>query len=262
MFSLIVKKEITQISTKSLFIIKGGLRFILVLGIASLLLSLGFLLHDISISKNAASFFQFLFLTYAYCAFWTVLISGIVALKRNAALSAMLGLGVWLILVLVTPDLLNLYLAAKKPVPHRADLIHSIRSLNDKNWEQSKSFVFDQFYSKYPQYNQGDTTNFNKWYYAGFALLDEEAKRIKQEFEKQIEERNDFVSSWIWLAPAAALHERFTQIAQTDRERHQVFLKEIESYHAELKDLYYPRIFGEQQFNEADLKILESRPVN
>ncbi|MEN0047299.1 MAG: hypothetical protein AAF806_09595 [Bacteroidota bacterium] len=62
------------ISTKSVFIVNGGLRFLLVLGIASLLLSLGFLLHDISISKNAASFFQFLFLT---CAFWTALVIGV-----------------------------------------------------------------------------------------------------------------------------------------------------------------------------------------
>ncbi|MEM8526651.1 MAG: DUF3526 domain-containing protein [Bacteroidota bacterium] len=250
------------VSATSVFIVKGGLRFLLVLGIASLLLSLGFLLHDISISKNAASFFQFSGLTYAYCALWTALIVGIVALKRSAALSAMLGLGLWLILVLVTPALLNLYLSAKTPLPNRAKLIHNLRNLNDQNWESPKSFVFDQFYSKHPEYPQGDTTNFNKWYYASFTLLDEEAQHMNQAFETQIAERNDLIRSWIWLAPAAALHEQFTHIAETNRDSHQAFLEEITTYHAELKSLYYARIFEEQPFSEADLKILESRLIN
>lgn len=244
------------VATANIFLAKGGLRFALVIGMSSLLIVLGFLLQDISIAENIAAFGQFLLFTYAYAALWTILMVGVVSLKRSSALTAMLALGIWLLLVLVTPALLNLYLTAKAPLPHRADVIHAVRNLNDKNWENTKSFVLDPFYAKHPQYDQGDTTDFNKWYYASFTSLDEAAQAMNQDFEAKIAARNDLISKWLWLTPAAALHEQFTRIAQTDRASHQAFLRDIHRTHDELKQLYYARIFAEESFSGQDLELL------
>ena len=55
-------------------------------------------------------------------------------------------------------------------------------------WGNPKSFVWEKFYPENAQYNDGDSTNFEKWYYASFTLLDEEANKWNEEFEKQVQE--------------------------------------------------------------------------
>jgi len=236
---------------------KGALRFALVLLLATILLLLAFLFQGVSITANFGSFLQWLFIIYSYCLFWLVIMTGIICLKTSAALSAMLGLGAWLIFTLVTPAILNLTVSAGKPLPKRAETIHAIRTLNDKNWESPKSFVFSQFYKENPNYNQGDTTDFNKWYYASFTILDAKARELNDQFEKQVIERNRIISQWQWLAPGAMVHEKLAAISKTDRSSHLEFLQKVEAYHQELKDIYYPQIFSGKLFTVNDLKVLE-----
>ena len=169
----------------------------------------------------------------------------------------MLGLGVWLIFTLITPALLNLFVLANEPLPNRADMIHTLRTMNDANWENPKSFVLDKFYPDNPKYNDGDTTNFDKWYYASFTLLDKEANVMQRQFEDQVRKRNALLEKWEWLAPAAMVHERLSQLSRTDRESHLEFVEEVHAYHQGLKELYYDRIFSGEQFSISDLEKLE-----
>ena len=234
----LLKSQSVKLST--VLIGKGALRLVMVFGLVTVLLALGFLLQGISIGENGRLFFQWLGLSFGYCLFWAAIMSVIIALRKSSALSAMYGLGVWLILTIVTPALLNLFVLAKVPLPNRTQSIHAVRTLNDKIWESPKSFVWDQFYPKNPQYNDADTAHFNKWYYAGFTLIDEEVQGFNQQFEAQVVKRNQLLNKWQWLAPAALVHERYSNISGTDRESHQRFLKSIQEFHKELKSIYYP----------------------
>lgn len=238
---------------------RGFLRFAVVILLATLLLILAFLLQGISFTSHVGLFMQWLLLIYGYCFLWALIMAGIVWLRKSAALSAMMGLGVWLILTLITPAMLNLFVLADQPLPKRSEVIHSVRALNDKNWKSPKSFVFDQFYPEHPQYDQGDTTDFHKWYYASFTLLDNQAKTLNEQFEEQVAARNKLLNQWQWLAPAAAVHERLSSMAQTDRNSHIAFLREVESFHQGLKDVYYSRIFANEAFDYDDLQELRSR---
>ena len=133
---------------------KGFLRFLIVLGGAFLLLILGFMLQGISILEQSNLFFQWFFIVFIYILIWALLMTGIIALKKGAALSAILGLGVWLIFTLITPALINLSATASKPLPNRAEIIHSVRTLNDQVWESPKSFVLDKFHAENPQFGK------------------------------------------------------------------------------------------------------------
>lgn len=171
----------------------------------------------------------------------------------------MIGLGVWLIFTLITPAMINLLVQSSQPLPNKANVIHAVRALNDKIWESPKSFVMKEFHAQHPEYNDGDTINFNKWYYASTAVLDAEANKLKSAMESKISERNDMLSQWEWLAPAAMVHERLSRMSQTDRQSHLEFVEKVNIYHSELKDIYYERIFAEAQFDIDHLKELESR---
>lgn len=238
---------------------KGLLRSLIVLVLATALLLFGFLLQGISLTQNLVLFVEWLTLTYGYCFLWIMFMAVIIWMRRSAALSAMLGLGVWLIFTLITPAMVNLVVQSSKPLPNKPDVIHTVRALNDKNWELPKSFVMDRFHAKHPEFNDGDTTDFNKWYYASFTQLDDAANELKATMEAQIGERNALLSQWEWLAPAAMVHERLSRMSETDRQSHLRFVEKVHLYHRDLKDLYYDKIFAGAQFSMADLKELESR---
>ncbi len=251
-----------QSQSTSLWVIlssKGLLRFLIVCGLATLLLVLGFLLQGIPWSDNGPLFIQWMLIIFGYCFLWVILMAVIVYFRQGSALSAMLGLGIWLIFTLITPTLLNLFVVANEPLPNRAEVIHAVRKQNDDNWNNPRSFVLDRFYREYPQYNDGDTVNFYKWYYASFTLLDNEANAMQSRFEDQVKKRNHLLEKWEWLAPAAVVHEKLSALSHTDRRSHLVFLKEVHESHEVLKTLYYPRIFSGENFSQEDLQVLSER---
>lgn len=246
-------------SLQTIFLSKALLRIFIVCGLVVALLILAFFLQDISFASNKVLFFQWMFTIFAYCLFWVALMGLIICLRRASALSAMLGLGIWLIFTLISPALLNLIFLAKAPLPNRTEMIHAIRNLNDQNWGNPKSFVWDKFYAENPNYNDGDTTNFNKWYYAGFTLLDKEADALKSLYEEQVSKRNALLEKWEWLAPAALVHERLSKLSDTDRGGQLEFEKEVHAHHEGLKEIYYKRIFEGKPFSLSDLQMLEKQ---
>ncbi len=244
-------------SVRMILVSRGLLRLFIVWALAALLLLAGFIIQGESLGEHLSLFWQWLLIIFGYCLIWTILMGIVVWLRLSASLSAMLGFGVWLVFTLVTPALLNLFVLANVPLPNRADMIHAVRNHNDQAWEKPRSFVFDQFYSNNPQYDQGDTTSFHKWYYASFTLMDKEANALKAQYEMQVGKRNALLEKWEWLAPAVMVHERLSRVSCTDRHSHQEFVKEVHNYHDELKELYYTRIFQNEQFSMEDLRRLK-----
>ncbi|MEO1653273.1 MAG: DUF3526 domain-containing protein [Bacteroidota bacterium] len=245
------------ISLNFILISKGLLRLILVGGVATLLLVLGFLLQGISLWGQMNLFLSWLLVIFGYTLVWTLMMAGMVALKRGSSLTAMLGLGLWLLFTLITPAIITLFVNANEPIPNRAKLVHSIRSLNGQIWDSPKSFVLDQFYGANPQFDSGDTTNFDKWYYASFTILDKEIDALKSELDLQVDRRNTLLKNWEWLAPAALVHEKLARLSDTDRQSHMGFVRDLYLYHQKLKDVYYARIFAGDQFSLEDLEELE-----
>ena len=193
---------------------KGLLRLLIVWGLATALLALGFLLQGISLRSNGQLFIQWILIILGYCLLWTILMGIIVWFRQRSALSAMLGLGAWLIFTLITPALLNLFIATHHPLPNRANVLHEIRAVNDQIFQSSRSFVYDQFYQQYPGMGTVDTAEFKPWYYAGFTLLDKKANTFNEEIEIQVSERNTLLKKWEWLAPAALVHEKLSKAIQ------------------------------------------------
>jgi ABC-2 type transport system permease protein len=241
-----------------IFLGKGILRFVLVFGISTILLVLGFLIQGVSIVEHANLFFQWLFSILIYSFLWALIMAWILALKKGTAVSAMLGLGIWLLTTLISPALLNLVASAYQPLPNRAEITHSIRELNGKNWDSPKSYVLNKFYSEYPQFAQEDTTHFYKWYYAGFSVLDKETKPLKNKFEAQVNNRNQLLEKWMWISPAALLHEHLASISKTNRTNHIQFVKSTHDFHESIRKIYFSKIFAEENFTQEDLKKLQA----
>lgn len=240
-----------------ILISKGLLRMSIIGGISFLLLVLAFVIQGISFVDNGDTFLYWISIVFGYCLFWAIVMGGVIWLRKSSSMSAILGLGIWLLLTIVTPALINIFVSAKVPSPERSELKHTIRTLNNEIWEKPKSFVWEQYYKDNPKHKDGDTTNFKKWYYASFTLLDKEVEVLNDSFEKQIREQNSLLNQWSWLAPAALVHETLSSLSRTDRQSHLDFLEEVKVNHQQLKEIYYDHIFSDKFFSTEDLKKLE-----
>lgn len=240
-----------------IFLGKGILRYIIVVGVSTLLLVLGFLLQGVSIAENTDLFSQWFLTLLIYSFMWSLIMAWIIAMKKGTAVTAMLGLGTWLVLTLISPALLNLLVSANMPLPNRTDVSHAVREINDKNWDAPKSYVFNKFHAANPQFPKGDTTHFYQWYYAGFSVMDKELESLKEESEAQVNRRNDFLEKWIWVSPAALVHEHLSCIANTDRKSHIQFVESTKDYHQKLRAIYLNKLFAEENFTQQDLQKLQ-----
>ncbi len=246
-----------SISLRKILFGKWLLRLLIVWSLAALILITAFVLQGVGLAENINLFGQWLSIIFGYLLLWTLVMAFIVWLRRRSAFNAMVGLGVWLFFTLIAPALLNLFVLVDEPLPNRAEVVNVVRELNDEQWKQPKSFVLDKFYQDYPEYKDGDTVDFYKWYYAGFTLLDKKANALKAEFESQVKRRNELLDQWQWLAPAAMVHEKLSTLSGTDRGSHLKFLQEVHNSHDHMKSIYYDKIFSKEQFTKKDLQAME-----
>ena len=145
------------------------------------------------------------------------------------------------------------------PYPNRSEVTHAVRTLNDKIWDSPKSYVWEEYLRDHPQGNIVDTTDFLKWYYAGFTLLDKEANKKNTIFEKQIQERNTIIDKWSWVAPAAKFHEKLSSISETDRQSHVEFKAYVMKEYLKLRSFYYSKIFEDELFSSDDIDLLSKK---
>ncbi|HAS43089.1 MAG TPA: hypothetical protein DCS93_21595 [Microscillaceae bacterium] len=223
--------------------IKVSFRLLTILGLGLLLTLLGVVLNGISIAHNLGKISQWMAIISAYTLFWFALMYGIMALRKSSAFNAITGLGAYLMFTLVFPALLNIFINIQAPPPAKNEMTNLIRTRSSKQWGNPKSWVFKDFYLKYPQYNDGDTLNFYKWLYAGYTITDEKAQEVNGQFHRQIQKREALGKQWLWITPAVLAQEKLNQVAQTGHRAQQQYLQKAQAFHAQLRDFYYPRIF-------------------
>ena len=107
-------------SVTGVFLGRAALKLFIVWGLILFLLSLGFMIHKISLVDHFELFLQWLLLLFGYALFWIILMGLIISLRKGSSMSAILGIGIWLLFTFVFPSILNLWVNAKKPFPNRS----------------------------------------------------------------------------------------------------------------------------------------------
>lgn len=236
--------------------VKTSFRLCLVILLGVFITFSGVLINRIPIVENMYNISKWLGVVSLYALFWFALMYGLISLRKNSALNAFAGLGIWLLLTLIFPALLNITVNIQAPPPAKGEMVNMIRTRSTNQWGNPKSYIFDKFYPKYPQYNDGDTLNFYKWMYAGYLLMDKDAQKIDQKFQQQIQKRKRLSQQWLWLTPAVLVQKQLNQIAQTDSYSQVKYLQKARKFHRKLIRFYYPKIFKEHKVTLQDLKKL------
>ncbi len=72
----------------------------------------------------------------------------------------------------------------------------------------------------------------------------------------QLARQQDLVDSYRFLSPAVVAHEAMTDLAGTGVKRYRHFMRQVNSFHDENQDFFFPRVFAEKRMTEAAYQLM------
>ncbi|MEN7551612.1 DUF3526 domain-containing protein [Rapidithrix thailandica] len=244
------------IRLSTVVISKLGFQVILVLGMAWLLSILGFIGAGISPDGRIA---LWLLVVTLYCLFWFGATFLVIALRKNSSFNAVILLGIWLVLTMVLPSLMNIYVTVSQPLPQGIDLTVQQREAMHSGWDKPKEETMQQFYALYPQW--ADDTPIKgrfswHWYYAMHEMGDQAVKDLVQAYKSGLQKRQALTYDLSGFSLPVNAQAALNALAGTDLDSHLQFMESIEQYHVSLKEFYYPFLFRQLPFTHADYEKL------
>ena len=236
----------------TLFLAKLLFRFILIAAIV-LILSLTALIWTGAQADLRAVFWVLAVLLYAI--FWLGASCAVAAFQRGSAFNAITLLGVWLLLAVIAPVLINAATDLAKPVQEGLELTMIQREAVHGGWDKPKEETMERFFKYYPQYRNTVSVEgaFKwKWYYAFQELGDRSVESIYQTYRNKMLDRQSLSAAFSMVSPPAKLQELLNGIAGTDLNQHLDFIAGTKAYHERLKGFYYPYLYNDLAFKHAD----------
>ncbi|MBO0358094.1 DUF3526 domain-containing protein [Hymenobacter sp. BT186] len=231
---------------------KLAFRLTLVLALALLLSGVGMLWAGVPLDGRIGTW---LALTVLYCLFWLAVALVVAALQRPSAVNAVALLGVWLLLVVLVPSLLNLGVAAARPVPQGIELTIRQREEIHAGWDRPKAQTMNRFFALYPQWRDTATIRERfvwRWYYAFQHLGDVAVAPQATAYAQGLQQRYNLVEQLNLLSPAINVQSSLNALAATDLPSHLAFQRSATRYHDSLRAFYYPFLFRKVEFTHAD----------
>lgn len=231
---------------------KLSFRLILVAGMALLLSLIAMLWAQV---QPDSRLLLWLCVVLLYCLFWFGVAFLVAALQKNSAFNAVTLLGVWLLLTIIIPSLLNVYVSIIQPVPQGMELTIKQREEVNAGWDKPKEETLNNFFARYPEWT--DTTTIKerfvwRWYYAMHEVGDMSVEDLARDYKAGLQQRQELVNSLNVLSVPVTVQGIFNAMAATDLPAHLAFLQSAEDYHASLKDFFYPFLFNQVAFTHAD----------
>lgn len=227
-------------------------RFTLILG---LILSLSLIGILWSHAEPDQRILLWLLSVILYSLFWLGVVCCIAVFHKSSSFNAITLLGIWLLLTIIFPVLINVLAEVKKPVAEGLQLSLKQRDEVHAGWDRPKAETMKRFFVSYPQFSHTSTVEGKfkwKWYFAFQELGDQSVEQLYQDYMRKMMGRQDFSASLSVLSAPAVLQQILTGMAGTDLKQQLAFVDNTKVYHHRLKDFYYPFLYEDKAFTHAD----------
>jgi ABC-2 type transport system permease protein len=242
------------LSLTQLLLAKLLFRFLLVLLLVSLLILAG------SFYSGAAydiRLIVWLVAALLYSLFWFGVCYAVIVLRKSSAFNAISLLGVWLVLTIILPVLINVITQLNVPVTEGLQLTLKQREEVHAGWDRPKEQTMSRFFTFYPQYRNTSKSEAQfkwKWYYAFQELGDRSVDSLYQVYTDKLKSRAGLAGSLSSLSAPATLQHILNAACGTDLSTQMAFTERARQYHEQLKAFYYPFLFEDQPFRNEDFK--------
>ncbi|GAB3640616.1 ABC transporter permease [Spirosoma arcticum] len=248
-------------SLRQIIVSKYVFRFLLLTGAFLTLTTAGLLLTGVSLIDNAPAIGFMFLLTMGYSAFWFGLSFWVNSVGRDTGFNAAVLVGVWLVLGLVLPTVLNVVVSATHPMPSRIDLIAETREASD-NVKKEGDKKMAQYYGDHPELlPKGKPVNYKDFAIGSVrATLAVEAaiRPLETQFETQYRNQQRLIGTYRFLSPMVFMQQSLNDVAGTGDEQFRAFQTDATRQHEAYRDFFAGKIFRQESFKAADYDKIPS----
>ncbi len=194
-----------------------------------------------------------------YLGFWCALAAMVAMRVRSGAASAAILLASLVTLTMIVPTVAQAVIARQIPVSKGIELALAQRQEVHQGWDLPKGDTFGKFFRTHPEWKDTPpvTGRFHwKWYFAMHQAGDDAVAARAAGYRDSMLARERLTGQAAYLLPSVAVQVLLHRVAGTDLQAHQDYLERIAAFHAQLRKAYYPYIFNEQPFGEAQFASL------
>jgi ABC-2 type transport system permease protein len=230
-------------------------RIVLRLGALWLMLVLPFAVGAMISGAHIGGIAIFFLVSAAYLVFWTLLCLWIGSRGWSSVTNAATLAASWLVLTLILPAMAHLAINMVVPVRQGVELTLAQREKIHGGWDRPKAETMQAFFKVHPEWKDTKPVEGGfhwKWYYAFQHLGDLAAGDQAKAYRAGLERRDSLTVRTGVLLPAVGVQTLLHRVAKTDMRAGLAYQDRIRIYHERLRRFYYPYLFNETPFREAD----------
>ena len=226
------------------------------------------LLGTISTTTQTTMFWQQLvilvLLVLAYAAFWVALSALLISKGKTAAHNASSLISCWLAFVVVLPALINTGINISIPAPSRVVYIDTLRAATD-DIKKSSEKTLANYFQDHPELvksNANDnssnrsnnkhekktkTVDFSVKKLATINAIEQVMQPLDDAFTATLLQQQSLAERLKYLSPATILQSSLYDLSGNGLTRHQDFIRQVSSYHEDLRQFFQQRIVSADQ---------------
>jgi len=235
--------------------------FMLITGLALGITFLGLVCSgNILKEENQYPVFIWLMGVLVYCSFWFAVVLLIIGFKMSSAFNAILSLGIWLVLLIVIPAILNIWVSVQYPIDNTRLAAISRRNSMDNEDDPKEAYrIIQEFFMHDPRYFRpldSVSNNLVAKAYAGLtSLQDEHNAPYVNLYRNQVRQRDIWIKKMNWMSPALNIQELFNKVGYTDVSSYQHFQRSISFFHDQITSFYFKKLFWDKKIEQSDYDI-------
>jgi ABC-2 type transport system permease protein len=203
----------------------------------------------------------FVGLVALYLLFWAAVIAAIGFTARSAGESALRLFCVWVGMLVVVPAIANFTAQRLESVPPRAMFVQAMRDATDAINRERLSLL-ENYFVDHPEFapvNQNfDSLPFTITRIVTVQELERRVAEVEAQYTSALDAQQRLLSRFEVLSPGLWLQSVMNRLSGTDLDRQRDFLRQVDAYHAALRDFFHPRILSLTK--QADYRVCVDCP--
>ena len=217
---------------------------------------IGLLLSGVNLfaAENLSRVGLFVSAIVFYALFWFAAAMLVNSFGFSSAANALVLGGVWVLVTVITPSVLNVAATTIHPVPSRLEFVSKVREADNQTRSDGEKFL-KSYYADHPELAPPDGLTQTQASQRFFAIRQERQKRLMPEveqFERQLAAQQNLVANYRILSPAVVMQETLNDIAGTSTARQKSYVLQIREHVGALQNFLVPKLMRRETLKAAD----------
>lgn len=190
----------------------------------------------------------------AYALFWFAAAVLINSLGFSSATSATMLGGVWVLIVVIMPSLLNVAATSFHPVPSRLEFVSKIREADNQTRSAGEKLL-QTYYGDHPELAPPGKMSQSEATQRFYAIRQERQKRLLPEveqFDAQLAAQQNLINHYRILSLAVVMQESLNDIAGASAQRQKAYVGQIPEFISEWHSVLIPKLMRRETLKSAD----------